>query len=381
MAVYVGSALGLLVCTSLLGVRLYLRQRRVKVPAAMTASWLLLGAGLIAVFLVLGAFLPRPHSEVPWFGLDRSAKSERDASQYAQLSDGAGKGEGRAGEQAEAGEGNASGKGGQPGGGKSGEKGGGAGDKGKGGSGKDGKGSGGSGKNGSSSGEKGEKKSGDDGGKDESKSGGSTTRESRDAGKKSGSRSSGGSKSGSTSLGLDKVAGVVKAVVFAVVAVLVVVGVFLFFLKYLAPFTKWAQRLLDAIRNWWASLFGKKASGGRGTPVEDVVLARRRPPFREFSNPFADGTADGRDPAELVAYTFAAFDAWAWDRELGRAATETPLEFASRVADEHDDLRPVLNQLAALYARLAYSERPLPPNTPALLEQVWEGLVHGAVAA
>ena len=169
-----------------------------------------------------------------------------------------------------------------------------------------------------------------------------------------------------------------KAIVFAVVAVLVVVGLVLLFLGYLAPFTKWARRLLDAIRNWWANLFGRKRRLGQEEAQEAIAVVRRPPPFHTFTNPFAAGTATDRDPAELVEYTFAAFDAWAWDRDLGRQGTETPLEFAARVADEFPDLRPSLTQLAALYARLAYSERPLPKNTPAALEQVWEQLVHGA---
>src|SRR5438067_746557 len=97
MAVYVASALGLLVATSLLGLRRYLRQRKAKIPGAMTAGWLGLGAVLIVVFLALGAFLPRPHSEVPWFGIERAGKSDRDASNYAQTGDSTGKGEGRGG--------------------------------------------------------------------------------------------------------------------------------------------------------------------------------------------------------------------------------------------------------------------------------------------
>src|SRR5262245_18343297 len=104
MAVYVASGLALLVTTSLLGLRRYLRQRKVKIPAALTASWLGLGGVLILVFLVLGTFQPRPHSEVPWFGLERAGKSEREASKYAQLQSNSGKGEGAEGEQAEKGE-------------------------------------------------------------------------------------------------------------------------------------------------------------------------------------------------------------------------------------------------------------------------------------
>src|SRR5262249_14177199 len=108
MTVYVASALALLVTTSLLGLRRYLRQRKAKIPGTMTASWLGLGAVIIVVFLALGAFLPRPHSEVPWFGITRAGKSDREASKYAVSRTGAGKGEGASGDKTKAGEGKAS---------------------------------------------------------------------------------------------------------------------------------------------------------------------------------------------------------------------------------------------------------------------------------
>jgi hypothetical protein len=345
----------------------------------MTASWLGLGAILIVVFLALGAFLPRPHSEVPWFGIQRAGKSERDASKYAQLGDSSGKGDGRGGNQTKAGDGNASGKGGQPGGGNSGDKGGGGkGDGGKGGSGKQGDQSGGDQKGGGK-GNGGESEASKDreGGRssEEAKEEGNDTKEqgsSRD--RTSGSRSS-------PQLGgvLEKVAGAVKWIVFAIIAVLIVFGLFFGVLKYLAPFTNWAQRWLDGIRNWWASLFTKKKAAPRTATEEAKPLAPLRPPpFSAYSNPFADGTAEGRDTAELIAYTFEALDAWAWDRAAGREPDETPLEFARRLGEAFPDLAEVFAKLAMLYTRMAYSDLPLPADAPAMLEEAWEQMVHGA---
>lgn len=386
MAVYVASALGLLTTTSLLGLRRYLRQRKATIPGSLTAGWLGLGAALVVVFVVVGAVLPRPHSETPLLGLERASKAEREASKYAQLSDSAGKGEGAEGEQTEKGAGKASGKGGDPGGNK--------GTQGKGGSGQKGKSGGGNNSKGGNSKGNSEGKDGsksdndrsegkDDNGKDESGQGDRTEREAREAkGDKSGDRSA-GRRSPPTQVGgaLEKVAGVVKWIVIAVVVVLVVVGIALAVLKYLAPFTGWAQRLLDAIRNWWANLFGgrKRAAGG---PVEAEPPAGpvRPPPFTAFSDPFADGTAGGRDPAELVAYTFAALDAWAWDRGHGRRDDETPLEFAARLADEYPDLGADLRRFASRYARAAYADGPPPADTLRVLERVWDQLVHGAGA-
>ncbi|HET6575816.1 MAG TPA: hypothetical protein VFG68_19600, partial [Fimbriiglobus sp.] len=124
MAVYVGSGLGLLVTTTLFGLKRYLEQRGARIPPVMVGGWLGLGAGLIVVFLVVGMALPRPHSETPWFGMKRTSKGDREASRYAQVNDGsAGKGEGAAGKKTQAGDGKNSAKGGKKGGGNSGEKG------------------------------------------------------------------------------------------------------------------------------------------------------------------------------------------------------------------------------------------------------------------
>ncbi|MBX9623689.1 MAG: DUF4129 domain-containing protein [Gemmataceae bacterium] len=386
--VFIASFLGLLATTTLLGLRRYLRQRKATMPGSLTAGWLGLGAGLIVLFVVVGAALPRPHSETPLVNLDRAGKEEREASKYAQLSDGAGKGEGADGDQTEKGAGQASGKGGDPGGSK-GEKGSGGKGQGKssGGSGKDGKGGKSSGKSGDSKGSKGNnddskgsESKGDD--KEGGREGGETDREAREAkDNKSGNRSGRPRPAPQAGGALEKVAGVVKWIVLAIVVVLILVGIALAVLNYLAPFTDWARRLLDALRNWWANLFGRANRERERAGEPEAARPTRPPPFTAFSDPFADGTAAGRDPAELVAYTFAALDSWAWDRGHGRRADETPLEFAARLAGEYPDIGADVRRLAGRYARVAYSEGPLPGDTRRMLEEVWDQLVHGVAVA
>ena len=98
MAVYVGSGLGLLMTTSFLGLRRYLKRRKLQIPASMAGLWLGIGAGLILLFLTVAALLPRPSSETPLIDIPAIGSKERDASDYAQKSDGQGKGEGAGGE-------------------------------------------------------------------------------------------------------------------------------------------------------------------------------------------------------------------------------------------------------------------------------------------
>jgi len=63
LCVYVASALGLLMTTSFLGLRRYLRQRRLEMPPAMVATWLSTGAVLVIWLLFLTALLPRTNAE------------------------------------------------------------------------------------------------------------------------------------------------------------------------------------------------------------------------------------------------------------------------------------------------------------------------------
>lgn len=69
--VYVAAGLALLVTTSFLGLRRYLRQRRVEMPGPMAVTWIATGGILIIIVMLLAALIPRPSAEyaisqVPW---------------------------------------------------------------------------------------------------------------------------------------------------------------------------------------------------------------------------------------------------------------------------------------------------------------------------
>src|SRR5206468_2515331 len=84
LAVYVASGLGLLLTTSFLGMRRYLRQRFVEMPPRVAGKWITLGAGLGLGLLVLAVLLPRPNAEYAVPSLTGTLGSpERQASRYA----------------------------------------------------------------------------------------------------------------------------------------------------------------------------------------------------------------------------------------------------------------------------------------------------------
>ena len=96
---YISSGMGLLLATSFLNLRRYLRQRKLKMPAAMTATWLSTGAIVIVGLTVLAAALPLPGTG--WSVVRGSTPESSDlrASRLAVLKDGGVKGEGAAGQK------------------------------------------------------------------------------------------------------------------------------------------------------------------------------------------------------------------------------------------------------------------------------------------
>ena len=386
MTVYVGSGLGLLVTTSLLGLRKYLRERGARIPNAMTFGWLGLGAGLIVMVLVVGAVLPRPHSETPLINISRASKEEMQASKNAMAKGGStGKGEGTAGQKTE-GDKNAKQSG------ESKEKGGADGKKGDGGG--KGKDDGGKGKDGEKKGEaKGDSKDKDgkqQNGKPENnkndgekKDGERKDSDKKDGDKKDDAKSSSSESPPPPSQIFSQIAAFVKWVVWIVIVIAVIVGLVYFFLKFLAPFTAWAKNLLD----WLKSLFAKKNRKAKSEDGEEIAAEKaieRPPPFSEFPNPFADGSAKKKSLISLVEYSFAAMDSWAWDRETGRTPDETQNEFAARIGDEYPDLDEVGRKLANLYVRVLYSGEALPVESLATLIEFWRTIempIEAAVAA
>src|SRR5207237_7644150 len=117
-----------------------------------------------------------------------------------------------------------------------------------------------------------------------------------------------------------------KWIVFGILALVAIYVVFRHGLKFLANFSSWARDLLNSLNNFWASLFGRRDTS-ENEPIEDFADVVVRPrPFAEFHNPFDHGDANRQSPEELVTYSFAALEAWAWEHERGRHQQETPLE-------------------------------------------------------
>jgi len=88
MVRYAAAALGLLLTTSFLGLRRYLRQGRLEMPVEMAGTWLGVGTAMGVAILLLALLIPRPNPEYAISSLSGMLSSpSRQASQTAPLHD------------------------------------------------------------------------------------------------------------------------------------------------------------------------------------------------------------------------------------------------------------------------------------------------------
>ncbi len=389
---YVAAGLGLLLTTSFLGLRRYLRQRKLSMPAKMTGRWIGLGAMVALGILILCLLLPRPNASYSVTNLvDTISEKIGEASDYAMGSDDAGKGEGRrVGREAKEeesqknGEGQKGNHGEQPGQTSKSDQ----------------PASGGQGKKEGSSSSKGGKKpsqgkKGDNEGQsktsDQQKGQGEQKNqkgENKDqqANKKEpgggqlqsekqsdqqGSSKQQSQSSPSSSVG-SSVARIVKWLIYIAFAVFVVIYV----LRNWEMVAAGLSRFLSDLRDLLAGLFGRKPKERK--PAEAVLEERlkQRPikPFAEYPNPFRNGMERDMGTIELIEYTYDALQAWGAEHGCPKRPDQTPTEYVQELARHDSGLASSVRPVALLYLRAAFSTRPPGSQSHAQLKKAWSSL-------
>jgi hypothetical protein len=365
MVIYVASGLGLLLTTAFLGLRRYLRQRKLEMPLTISGLWLMTGGGLIVALLLAGALLPRPYAEYTLFDATKAKSQERSASDYSVKDGDTGKDQGRPSSEKTSDEKGTPGSKTRPG--------------------KDGKGEGqkkaadGKQKSDASDKAKGDERQKDaksnDSSKQQSDRKGDQAKDSAGEKKNESNSSRSGNNRPSTPRSMNwmpRIPPALTNVVRGVLYVMLALAGIWFLIKFLANFTHWAKWLVDLLRNLWQNLFGG-LSGGTETEAaadeaEPALPAPR--PFGSYRNPFLAGQP--RPPEEIVRYCFEALEAFAFECDLARGPDETPLEFADRFGRAVPALEADVHRLAALYARAAYSRSRLSAETIEPLRQFWD---------
>lgn len=310
VTVYLLSAMGLLVATSLLGLRRYLRRRNAVMHKTMAVAWLTLGGILIVVCISLATILPRPTGTV----------SERLASMRESFT---------FKEQPTQASRNALGKDGA-----------------------------------AENPDDYDEREGNNKGKGESD--GKSSKSSRDG--KPGSQDDGSQQSNSQGGGnnLTNFFAFLRWIILAII-----VGLALFWaFKHRRELMAVLLDILESIRNFWANLFGftkrrEKREKKKQTKIVQGDVSRRR--FLELVDPFTSGQADKMPPQELVKYTFEAIETWAIDRGAAREENETPCDFLNRVDRKTRVPTKSIKALSEAYSSTTYDTLPETPETRAAL--------------
>ena len=359
LVVYTASGLGLLLLTSFLGLRRYLRQRRLQMPVRLAAVWIAIGCGLIVAVLLACAVLPRPSPE---YSLDdlaaRIVSPERTPSPAAV---------GREGPQAKKGtpqdvkpEENAKGE-----------------------------------KAGST-----ERRAKNSEPKDDARKGPQASKSAEATNRSEASKPSPG-KAAQPTPSQGRPPGQTEPrssppaspppsaspppppqivswppglLTWAFQAILAAAAVYALW--------RWRREVLEALRQslrqwreFWQRLWAKTRKrataedAGPNQPQGTPLAA-----FSAFVDPFAEGSSQCYTPEELVRYTFAALEAWARQRGSPRQPDQTPDEFARRLAVGDPPLAEPVRYLANVYAQAAYAPQALRKVKAAPLEELWRYL-------
>jgi hypothetical protein len=367
LCIYTGSGLGLLMATSFLGLRRYLRQRRQEMPLSIVNLWLTIGGLMIAGVMLAAMLLPRPNAEYaisePPF---RIGSPDQQSSQYGAGRDGVEENQPSA--QSEERESKQSGSTSSKQQGKT------TSDK-------------------ADNDDKADKTQSDKTDKPSSDKAASEKPPKKPpkatgnsaAGKQSPDNARGESHKDSQSSDnaphtptlpritfspADSLMALFKWIFYGVLLLLVIYAVWRNRYELLSALSNFGQWLLD----FWHNLFAGTASGGDEAGDEASPKRATRRPFADFADPFASGIADRYSPAELVRYTFEAVEAWAWEHGQPRQADQTPHEFARCLGSNFSTLGEDARQLADLYAQAAYAPIMLPAASVARLSHLWQNL-------
>jgi hypothetical protein len=438
LVIYVAAALGLLMTTSFLGLRRYLRQRRLEMPQEMAGTWLGVGTAMIVALLLVCMIMPRRNAEysvsdlsflnspidlpVSDWGVGNDGQQQDEAERKVKLDDADAQMEGKKGEggQTKSKQSKSQSKG-KDAVGKS---------KGKQSPGKQSQGKQSQGKQSKGKQSKGEKKGNskdrspsksknqDDAGEREPSESGqdqdatddqdNTDQEQQDPAesedpaedaenssspseqqnqannsqknsesksKSKKSRTSSASKSRiSPPKFLSQLSPTLGGILKAVYWLVAIVVV-----AYLV-WKNWEQ-VRDAVRNFikamkdlWARLFGGRQIADEDVATEATEAVPDWRPFSDFSDPFVSGRADRSSTEELIGYTFEAFEAWGRENGCVRLVEQTPIEFAKAAIHANRELGKDTLRVAELYNWMAYGKSSIPDANREYLRRFWQEL-------
>ncbi len=301
--VYMAATVGLLLTTSFLGLRRYLRQRYLPMPGVIAFGWLKFGAGVACVVLVAALLLPRPGVNDAWSTLRYQIDYRlHQASKYANRIGPHGTGRGHPG--------------GEP---------------------------------------------------DQSSdsTGSAATSQSDNAsgasGQSQGQTHAGGSQpaqdqtSSQVRSGSSPVAGAAGWYRWfrnlVILAAIILAGWWVYRRRLLL--LEIAQSLIAAVKKFFRDLLSLGVSLKK-TALETKDRKPGPNPFAAYESPFLTGKDKSWTVEQLILYSYEALQAWAIEQGIQLQPEQTAREFCVRLGQTYPDVGAELNRLALLYGHAAY---------------------------
>jgi hypothetical protein len=301
--IYLAAAVGLLLTTSFLGLRRYLRQRYLQMPGVIAFGWLKFGAGVAGLVLVAALLLPRPGVNDAWATLRYQIDYRlHRASEFASRINPHSTGSGRAG--------------GEP-------------DK-------------SSGSTGSASTSQPDNASGA-GGQSQSQAHAGGSQPAQDQ------TSPQGRSGSSPAAGVARLYHWFRSLL--ILAGVILAGWWVFRRRHLL--LQIAQSLIAAMAQFFRNLF-QLGLLVKNTTAKAEERTPRPHPFAAYQSPFLTGKDKSWTAEQLILYSYEALQAWAVEQGIQFQPEQTAREFCLLLGQTFPDTAPELNRLAFLYGHAAY---------------------------
>jgi uncharacterized protein DUF4129 len=322
LAVYLAAALALLLTTSFLGLRRYLRQRRLSMPGTIAFGWVSFGVSVAGLVLAAALLLPRPGAGETWLALRyRIDYHLQQASQWAASFNPSGKGEGQPGRQPSSGNQTGNGQANGP----------------------------------------------------EQRNSPTSTAQGPAAPSNQSGNSAPNPQTSSSAVSTRAVQSWHR--LFRVLLVLAAVSVLCVWLaRHRRSIAQAVRSIMEALAQFFRQLFGfrsaaKSRAAGRAEPAP-----QKRRAFAAFENPFVTGRDRTWPPEQLILYSYEAVQTWAAERGSPPQPQQTAREFCRALGEKFPEVGAQLSQLSFLYGHVAYDLKAPEPCDLRSVQQLWHFL-------
>ncbi len=129
----------------------------------------------------------------------------------------------------------------------------------------------------------------------------------------------------------------------------------------------------DELAKLWAELFARKVDGTEsGTnQVQPKPADNLLPRFSQFKDPFISGCVNRWPPARTIQYSFEGLEAWARGHRYHREQDQTALEFVTRLQPIDKGVAAEARLLADLIGECQYSGKVIERSDTLPLRQLW----------